>query len=51
MKTIKILLTISAALMALAGQGCSKKENNEVKNTTMVHLNAATFKEKVFNYE
>ncbi len=51
MKTIKTLLIISAVLTALAGQGCSKKENNEVKNTTMVHLNAATFKEKVFNYE
>jgi thioredoxin len=44
------LLIFAAAITLLAGCG-DKKENTEGKNTNMTHLTAATFKEKVFNYE
>lgn len=51
MKKITLnLLIFAAAVTLLAGCG-DKKESTEEKNTKMTHLTAATFKEKVFDYE
>jgi thioredoxin len=51
MKTIIVYLIIFVVHLIGLGQGCSKLENNKENSTKMVHLDAATFKEKVFNYE
>lgn len=44
------LVVFTAILTLLAGCG-KKKENSEENKTKMTHLTAATFKEKVFDYE
>lgn len=49
--TIKNILFFTVFLVILSS-GCSKKvENKTESNTKMEHLTAATFKEKVFNYD
>jgi thioredoxin 1 len=51
MKKITLKLPIFAVVLTLIS-GCGKKnENKEGNSTKMTHLTAATFKEKVFNYE
>ncbi len=51
MKKITLnLVVFTAVLTLLAGCG-KKKENSEETKTKMTHLTAATFKEKVFDYE
>jgi thioredoxin 1 len=46
------LILIFALSASLIAAGCSKNgENKTESNTKMEHLTAATFKQKVFNYE
>jgi len=45
-----IIITLTAAF-AVFSPGCGKKDNKTESSTKMEHLTAATFKEKVFNYE
>lgn len=47
----KLILIFAVLAMILSG-GCSKKEINTTESKTkMEHLTAATFKQKVFNYD
>jgi thioredoxin len=51
-KKLKIHILILAAVFIALLSGCGNKEKvNQTNNTTMVHLTAADFKQKVFNYE
>lgn len=51
-KKLKIHIFILAALFIALLSGCANKDKvNQTNNTTMVHLTAADFKQKVFNYE
>jgi len=51
-KKLKIHIFILAALFIALLSSCGNKEKeNQTNNTTMVHLTAADFKQKVFNYE
>lgn len=43
-----LLLAVSVAIIA---SGCSKNGITKTENTKMEHLTAATFRQKVFNYE
>ena len=53
MKKINLkLIIILAVLPAVLISGCSKKNSDKKESSTkMEHLTAATFKDKVFNYE
>jgi len=51
-KKLKIHIFILAALFIALLSGCANNDKvNQTNNTTMVHLTAADFKQKVFNYE
>jgi thioredoxin 1 len=51
MKITKLIIIVFTAGILGFSPGCSKKDNKTESSTKMEHLTAATFKEKVFNYE
>ena len=49
--TKKLLIITLTAAFAIYSPACGKKDIKTESSTKMEHLTAATFKEKVFNYE
>jgi thioredoxin len=47
----KLIIIAITAVFAAYLPACGKKDNKTESSTKMEHLTAATFKEKVFNYE
>lgn len=47
----KLIVIALTAVFAVYAPACGKKDNKTESSTKMEHLTAATFKEKVFNYE